>query len=67
MAELVLHCNQTIDAAHGARQSDVRAMFESKTFADWKKAREHEMKLQLAMIERLDGVIKSLHNIAKAR
>jgi hypothetical protein len=49
------------------RMSDVSAFFDSKAFAGWKKVREQETKLQLAVIDRLDGVIRSLHAVAKQR
>lgn len=40
--------------------SEAAAIFGSKSFADWKKLRENDSKLQLAIIDRLDGVIKTL-------
>ena len=45
----------------------MQEFFGSKAFAGWKKAREQETKLQLAVIDRLDGVIKSLGALAKGR
>lgn len=47
------------------RSSDVRSIFQSKAFGEWKKGREAEQKVSLAVIERLDVVIKALGNLAK--
>jgi len=47
--------------------SSVSDYFNSKAFTDWKKGKDAETKLQVAVIERLDGVIKSLHAIGKSR
>lgn len=48
------------------RSSDVRSIFQSKAFGDWKKNREASQKVDLAVIDRLDAVIKSVGNLAKA-
>jgi len=40
--------------------------FESKPFSDWKKSRESENKIQVAIIDRLNGVIRSFGVFAKA-
>jgi phage tail tube protein FII len=47
------------------RSSDVRSIFQSKAFGDWKKGRESEHKVALASIERLDVLIKAVGNLAK--
>jgi hypothetical protein len=47
--------------------SDVKTFFESKAFKGWKKSKEQEVKLQVAIIDRLDAVIKSIHNLGKHR
>lgn len=47
--------------------SDAKALFESDAFKGWQKWREQDQKLKLATIERLDGVIKSLHALGKRR
>lgn len=38
---------------------------ESKAFKDWGKAREGEMKLQLAVINRLEAVMKAIGNLGE--
>jgi hypothetical protein len=47
--------------------SDVTAFFGSKAFASWKKNKEQETKLQLAMLDRLNGVITAIGNLGKSR
>lgn len=47
------------------RSSDVRSIFQSKAFTEWKKNREGENKVQLAVIERLDVLIRSVGNLTK--
>lgn len=47
------------------RSSDVRSIFQSKAFGDWKKNREASQKVDLAVIDRLDAVIKSIGNLSK--
>lgn len=47
------------------RSSDVRSIFQSKAYSEWRKGREAAQKLDLAVIERLDVVIKSIGNLAK--
>ena len=39
--------------------------FESKSFVDWKKAREAELKTQVAIVERLNSVIHACGIVAK--
>jgi hypothetical protein len=48
------------------RASDVRALFESKAYSDWIKARENRAKLQGAILDRIDNVIKAIGNLAKS-
>ena len=47
--------------------SDVDELFEGQSFATWKKAKEHEVKLQLAIINRLDGLAKAIQSLGKSR
>ena len=65
--ELSLYCGQAWSDVVAMRLSDLSGFFATKAFAGWKKARDHEAKLQLAIIDRLDGVIKSIHGLAKSR
>ncbi len=48
------------------RRSEVREIFDSSTFREWKKGREAEQKIDLAVINRLDVVIKALGQLGKA-
>src|SRR5450830_561341 len=65
--EASIYCNQSYEAALKMTPSSVSDYFNSKAFTDWKKGKDAETKLQVAVIERLDGVIKSLHAIGKSR
>lgn len=66
-AELVLYCGQPLDVAGRTTQSDARSFFNSKAFDNWKKSRDNESKLLMAINSRLDVVIDGLSNLAKAR
>lgn len=46
--------------------SDARDFLESKAFDTWVKNRELEQKVQLALVGRLDGVIKAIGGLGKA-
>ena len=65
LASLFLHFGIDYEQARRMRSSDVRSIFQSKAFTDWKKNREAENKVQLAVIERLDVLIRSVGNLAK--
>ena len=39
----------------------------SKAFADWKKSREAEVKIQHGIADRLNSIIKGLGNLGKLR
>lgn len=45
--------------------SVVRDFFESKQFADWKKGRESELRTQVAIVDRLNEVIRGSGIIAR--
>jgi len=45
--------------------SVVEKFFEGKAFADWKKGRENEVKLQVAIVNRLNDVIRASGIVAK--
>lgn len=45
--------------------SEATAFFEGKAYADWRKAKEQELKLQAALGDRLNGVIKACGAIVK--
>lgn len=45
--------------------SSVRKFFEGKPFDDWKKGRESELKMQAAIVNRLNDVIRASVIVAK--
>jgi hypothetical protein len=45
------------------RQSDIRTIFESKAYQDWKKSREAKNKLYLAICDRLDNIIRAIGSL----
>lgn len=47
------------------RQSDIKAVFESKAYKDWRKSHEAEHKISLAICERLDNVIRGIGGLGK--
>ena len=47
-------------------QSEALEFFESKTLADFRKAKDSELKLQVAIGERLNSVIRACGSIVKA-
>lgn len=48
------------------RRSDIQMLFASKAYKDWQKAQENRVKLQVAVIDRIDAVIKSIGSLGKA-
>lgn len=47
------------------RPSDIKMIFDSKAFQDWKKAREIPNKMDNAICDRLDVLIKAIGNLGK--
>jgi hypothetical protein len=64
--ELLLYCNQQRDTAIEFPVSEVNELFDSETFSDWKKFRDQDIKVQIAHLQRLDGVIKAINGLTKA-
>jgi hypothetical protein len=46
-------------------RSQIRAVFESKQFKDWKRGKEAENRLKSAEIERLDNIVRSISGLGK--
>lgn len=63
---LALYSSTSLPDAFGMTESASREFFEGKVYADWKKGKESEMKLQAGIAERLNNVIRACGNIAKA-
>lgn len=66
LSSLFLNFGIDYGKALGMRRSDVQVIFDSKAYGDWKKSREATQKIDMAVIERLDVVIKSIGNLGKA-
>lgn len=66
LASLFLHFGIDYEKAPRMRSSDVRSIFQSKAFSEWKKGRESSQKVDLAVVERLDVLIKAIGNLGKA-
>jgi hypothetical protein len=66
LATLFLNFGIDYGKAQLMRRSDVQTIFESKAFSDWRKSQEARQKIDLAVVERLDIVIRSIGNLGKA-
>lgn len=64
-ADLALYFNQDVSSSGQLTQSEVQALFESKSFDNWKKSRENEGKSMGALIKGINNVIKGLGVLAK--
>lgn len=62
---LSLYSSTSLNDAMRLSVSAAQHFFESKSFSDWKKNRESEMKLSTAVIDRLNTVIKAIGVLAK--
>lgn len=65
-ADLCIHGNTPLPMAHDAPLSMVADHFRSSAFASYRKSEEGRQKLALAVIGRLDGMLKSLGWLGKA-
>jgi hypothetical protein len=65
-ADISLYTSTSINEALELPVSVATRIFESKSFENWKKGREGEIKIQSAIINRLDGVIKSVGILIKS-
>jgi hypothetical protein len=64
-ANLTLHTATSATDALDMQVSLASALFESKSFDNWRKAREAEAKTQSAVVDRLNGVIRAIGVLAK--
>jgi hypothetical protein len=46
-------------------RSQIRTVFESKQFKEWKRGKEAEHRLTSAQIERLDNITRSIGSLGK--
>jgi len=65
-ASLTLYANTPITDAMAMTPSMAKAFFDGKPFSDWKRGREADAKLQAAIVNRLNEVIRGLGVVAKA-
>lgn len=61
-----LYGNSGLQDAFNVKVSDAADFFEGKAFADWVKGKEAEHKVQAAIGERLNSVIRACGVIVKA-
>ena len=64
-SNLVLYSSTPLDAALRMPASVIKDFFESKAFEDWKKNREAEGRMQSAIVDRLNEIIRGCGIIAK--
>lgn len=64
-SSLTLYSNTSLKDALAMTVSTGKIFLESTVFDDWKKTREAEMKVQAAVIDRLNGVIRGCNLVAK--
>jgi hypothetical protein len=60
-----LYTNTSINEALALPVSIANQVLKSKAFDNWKQGREAEIKIQVAIVNRLNDVIKSLGIVAK--
>lgn len=64
-SSLTLYSSTSLAEAMQMQPSVVRKFFEGKPFNDWKKGRESELKMQAAIVNRLNDVIRASVIVAK--
>ncbi|PAU79227.1 MULTISPECIES: hypothetical protein [Halomonas] len=62
---LALYSATSLPDALRMTGSEAEAFFEGKAYADWRKGKEQELKLQAAVSDRLNGVIRACGAIVK--
>ena len=64
-AALCLAANMPLNQVYKLPVSIAQNFFKSKAFENWKKSRENEQKIQIAIVNRLNEVIKASGMVAK--
>lgn len=64
-SSLTLYSSTSLVDAMKIPPSLARKFFESKSFEEWKKGRESELKMQAAIVNRLNDVIRASVIVAK--
>lgn len=62
---LTLYSSTSLPEALRMTYSEADAFFEGKAHAEWRKGKEQELKLQAAVNDRLNGVIRACGAIVK--
>lgn len=65
-ANLSIYSNTSLLDAMSIQPSVAKKFFDSKAFSDWSKRRESEIKTQVAIVDRVSGVIRAIGLMAKA-
>ncbi len=65
VTNLALYTSTSINEAYSLSKSQALAFFDSKPFEDWKKQRENELKIQVAIHDRFNDVVKSIGILQK--
>jgi hypothetical protein len=61
----VLYANTSLADVYGLPLGVVNAFFSGEAYKNWKKIRESETKLAVAVVERLNGVISAISVVVK--
>lgn len=64
-ANLALYFGQDLVSSAALTQSEIQALFDSRSFDNWKKARENREKTMGAVIKGINGVIKGIGILVK--
>jgi len=65
-SSITLYSSTSLPAALTMTASDAKRFCDSKAFADWRGAREAESKVQAAIVDRLNGVIRAVGSLSKS-
>lgn len=65
-ASLSLYSSTSIPEAMGLATSDAQRFVESKALSDWRGGKEAESKVQTAVVDRLNSVIRAIGALAKS-
>jgi len=63
---LAIYSHTGLPDALAMPASDAQAFFDGKPYRDWRKGRDSEVKLQVGIAERLNGVIRACGAIVKS-
>lgn len=65
-SSLFLNFGIAFDQALKMKRSEISTIFESKAFREWKQSREASHKIDAAVVERLDILIRAIGSLGKA-